>query len=82
LNFFFDKLIRAEGARLLRANYLNILLARHATRNILRQSLLVDAGAQNFHVGETLKGAKRQGAHRTPRGKGALGAEINSFQQQ
>ncbi|MDM5317518.1 hypothetical protein QUF49_16015 [Fictibacillus sp. b24] len=30
--------------------------------------------------GETLKGAKRQGAHRLPRGKRAHGTEINHFQ--
>ncbi|MDM5317562.1 hypothetical protein QUF49_16245 [Fictibacillus sp. b24] len=31
--------------------------------------------------GETLKGAKRQGAHRLPRGKRAPGAEINHIQK-
>jgi len=30
-------------------------------------------------AGETLKGAKRQGAHRTPPGKRASGTKINCF---
>ncbi|MFG6497321.1 hypothetical protein P8610_18300 [Fictibacillus sp. UD] len=33
-------------------------------------------------LGETLKGAKRQGAHRLPRGKRASGVETNHFQEQ
>ncbi|OOE13728.1 hypothetical protein UN64_00475 [Fictibacillus arsenicus] len=33
-------------------------------------------------TGETPKGAKRQEAHRPPRGKRVPGAEINHFQEQ
>ncbi|MBN3556179.1 hypothetical protein JYA63_18035 [Fictibacillus nanhaiensis] len=32
-------------------------------------------------AGETLNGAKRQGAHRSPHGKRARGTEINHLQE-
>ncbi|MFG6495258.1 hypothetical protein P8610_07870 [Fictibacillus sp. UD] len=56
----------------MRAYHLKSFLARHATRKITAVALTCRRRSKGTYLkrsGETLKGAKRQGAHRTPRGK-------------
>ncbi|ANX14004.1 hypothetical protein ABE41_018485 [Fictibacillus arsenicus] len=71
---FVDKLIGAEGARLLE-NKLHIFFVRYKAAEafpVLREQ----------RAGETPPARSDREAHRTPRGKRVAGAEINSFNEQ
>jgi hypothetical protein len=68
---FIDKLIGAQGARLLENEN------QFSSCDVTLSKPSLSCGTSG--TGETPKGAKRQEANRTPRGKGAPEAEINPF---
>ncbi|MDM5314428.1 hypothetical protein QUF49_00350 [Fictibacillus sp. b24] len=68
--------------RKVRAYHLKSFLARHATRKLTAAALTCRRRSKNTSLkrsGETLKGPKRQGAHRLPAESEAPGAEINTI---
>jgi hypothetical protein len=82
---FIERLVGAQGARLLRdqcAYYLSNLLARHATRKLASTGFSCRRRSTNASLKmRLLKVQRAKEAHRPPRGKRVPGAEINHEQQ-